>query len=338
MSTRPPYRARPLYVRAGIVIVVEMPLAGIQLTDLLAREMPDHHRLDLRQLLRAGSVHVNGEACTANRRLRANDVVQVFAEAAPRTVATAQADARPAVLYESASALVICKPAGVTTVPDRERTDLGVHGLLHDLRPADDLRIVHRLDRDTSGCLLLAKGLAAARHFDVQFRERAVEKTYTALVHGVPARDEFQIDAWLGPDRRRPGKVVASARELTGFREAHTAVAVRERFRSHALVALSPTTGRGHQLRVHLQSAGHPIVADRDYGGEELLLSAIKPGYKLRPGVAERPLLQRMFLHAERIEFRDLDGRDVTVDAALPEDLEMPLRRLRAFHERGRRP
>ena len=326
-------------MRAGIVIVVEVPLAGIQLTDLLARELPDHHPLDLRQLVRAGSVHVNGEACTANRRLRVGDVVQVVADAAPRTIAAAaRTSGRPEVLYESASSLVIGKPAGMTTVPDRGRTDLGVHGVLHDLRPEGDLRIVHRLDRDTSGCLLLAKGLDAARHFDVQFRERAVHKTYVALVHGVPARDRFAIDAWLGPDRRRPGKVVASARELPGFRDAHTLVDVRERYRGHALVALSPTTGRGHQLRVHLQSAGHPIAGDRDYGGEVLLLSAIKPGYKLRPGVAERPLLNRMFLHAERIEFRDLDGRDVAVDAALPEELVMPLRRLRAFHERGRRP
>lgn len=320
------------------MIVVEVPLAGIQLTDLLGRELPDRHLLDLRQLVRGGSVHVNGAVCTGNRRLRVGDVVQLFGEPAPRTALGARrTETPPRVLYESDGALVIDKPAGLPTVPDRDRRDLGVHGTLHDLRPGDDLRIVHRLDRDTSGCLLLAKGLAAARHFDVQFREHRVIKTYVALVHGVPVTDCFAIDAWLGPDRRRPGKVVAAARELPGFRQAHTQVEVRERFRSHALLALMPATGRGHQLRVHLQSAGHPIVGDRDYGGEPLLLSAIKSGYKLRAGVAERPLTTRMFLHAERVAFRDVDGRDVVAETPLPEDLAMTLRRLRTFHDRERR-
>lgn len=322
------------------MIVVEVPLAGIQLTDLLGRELPDRHPLDLRQLVRDGSVHVNGALCASNRRLRVGDVVQVLADAPSRATAPAAVRTENAlgVLYESDSALVLDKPPGLPTIADRDRRDRGVHGALDGLRPGDDLRIVHRLDRDTSGCLLLAKGLAAARHFDLQFREHLVAKTYVALVHGVPVARRFTIDAWLGPDRRRPGKVVAAARELPRFREAHTQVDVREPFHRHALLALMPATGRSHQLRVHLQSAGHPIVGDGDYGGEPLLLSAIKSSYKLRAGVAERPLLRRMFLHAERVSFRDLDGRDVAVDAPLPEDLAMPLRRLRAFDERRERP
>lgn len=223
-------------------------------------------------------------------------------------------------------------------MPDRSGRESGVHGMLKVLRPDEDLRIVHRLDRNTSGCLILAKGLEAARHLDTEFRERRVHKVYSALVTGVPSLDEQQVDAWLGPDRRRPGLVVASDRERSGFREAHTSVVVRQRFARHALLELRPTTGRGHQLRVHLQSIGHPIVCDEDYGGERLLLSRLKAAYKKRAGVEERPLLRRMFLHAECVAFCDVAGNDVTAQAPLPEDLAVALRHVEKHQNRARRP
>ena len=122
-----------------------------------------------------------------------------------------------------------------------------------------------------------------------------------------------------------------------GGREAHTEVEVRARFRRHALLALRPTTGRGHQLRVHLQALGHPIVGDEDYGGERLLLSRLKPDYKQRTGVDERPLLHRMFLHAERVQFQDIDGVDVDAAAPLPEDLAVALRQVEKYAS-ARRP
>lgn len=321
------------------VLVVERELSGIRLHDLLARSWPAVRRGDLRQLVSSGEVSVNGEECVSDRRLRVGDVVLV--QSLPRLRAKGDAakgvEADPlTVLHETGTALVVAKPAGVPSVPARHGGERGVHGHLKDLRPEDDLRIVHRLDRHTSGCLLLAKGLDAARHFDAAFRERRVQKTYVALVQGVPHQDAFPIDAWLGPDRRRPGMVVASASEKKGFREAHTDVQVRARFRRHALLGLRPTTGRGHQLRVHVASIGHPIVADEDYGGERLLLSRLKPDYKKRTGVEERPLLHRMFLHAEHIRLQDVDGSDLDVDAPLPEDLTVALRHVEK-HARARR-
>ena len=313
------------------VLVVERALSGVRLHDLLARSWPGARRGLLRQLVAGGEVSVNGEECVSDRKLRVGDVVVV--QGAPErrvgareraVVAAAASDL--SVLAETSTALVVAKPAGTPSVPSRHGKERGIHGMLQELRAEDDLRIVHRLDRNTSGCLVLAKGLEAARHFDEQFRERMVEKSYLALVGGVPSRDAFTIDAWLGPDRRRPGMVVAADRERKGFREALTRVVVRRRFRRHALLALHPATGRGHQLRVHLQSVGHPIVGDEDYGGERLLLSRLKPDYRKRTGVEERPLLQRMFLHAERIRFRDVDGVEVDVTAPLPEDLRVATR------------
>ncbi|MCB9887770.1 MAG: RluA family pseudouridine synthase [Planctomycetes bacterium] len=315
------------------VFVVEAAQRGIRLADFLASSLPGHRALALRELVARGHVSVNGEEQLANARLRVGDVV-IVADVAPagrpRAVGGDRAAALP-VLVETATALVIAKPAGVPTVPTRDGADAGVHGRLHDLRPDDDLRIVHRLDRDTSGCLLLAKGLQAAQHFDAAFQEGAMRKTYVALVHGVPAAPEFEVDLWLGPDPRRPGKVVASATEQRGFRSAHTEVRVRRAYAGHALLELRPTTGRGHQLRVHLASSGHPIVGDLGYGGQPLLLSEIKTDYKLRPGVAERALVGRMFLHAERLQFVDVDGAAVVAEAPLPPELDTALRKLDRF-------
>lgn len=320
--------------------MVERHAAGIRLADLLAQSFGHVHPLERRQWLREGRVRVNGEECLDDRRLRSNDVVELrvdLASARPGPVRAAGADALP-VLFESEHLLVVGKPAGLTTVPDRTGEHRGVHGMLPALRPGADLRIVHRLDRDTSGCLVLAKGLAAAQHCDVAFRDGLVQKTYVAVVHGVPTSANFAIDAWLGPDPRRPGKVLASARELPGYRQARTRVERRSAFARHALLALSPETGRSHQLRVHLQSIAHPIVGDRDYGGDDLFLSDLKPGYKLRRGVDEKPLTKRMFLHAERIVLRDVDGAPVDVTMPLPDDLAVVLRKLeRCVDRRGAR-
>lgn len=328
-----PYRVRPLVVPSQQVLVVEKPLAGVRLTDFLERSCPGD-RLALRRLVTAGRVKVNGLVCLQSQRLRTGDVVMMPAVALPAAKAKPMAPLE--VLFESATVLVIDKPPGIATVPDRTGEDAGIHGLLAGLRPDADLRIVHRLDRDTSGCLLLGKGLRAAQHFDEQFRTGAVKKTYTALVQGLPTADSFAIDAWLGPDRKRPGKVVASPEAARGSREAHTDVTVRQRFVQHALLGLQPTTGRSHQLRVHLAFVGHPIVHDRDYGGGELLLSALKSDYKLRRGRIERPLLDRMFLHAERVVFHDVDGTVIEVVAPLPPDLAVALRKLESFDERRR--
>jgi 23S rRNA pseudouridine955/2504/2580 synthase len=323
-----------LVVSSEHVLVVDEELAGIGLADFLERRWQDRHRLDLRRLVAEGRIRVNGERCLHDRRLRAGDVVQLAAAVpGPRRRGRREL---PPVRFESATALVVDKPAGVPTVRDRSGADPGLHGLLEELRPGADLRIVHRLDRDTSGCLILGKGLAAARHFDLLFRSGGIDKSYVALVQGVPVRDAFDVDAWLGPDPRRPGKVVASSTGGRGFREARTRVEVRRRFHAHTLVGLVPETGRGHQLRVHLSSIGHPIAGDADYGGRPLLLSELKDDYKMRRGAVEQPLLARMFLHAERIAFRDADGAEVAVDSPLPDDLAIALQKLENFAGRRR--
>lgn len=327
----PPYRPPPLSFAQSPQLFVPEPQGGILLLDFLERVLADADRVAVRSALRAGAVAVNGMQCERNCRLRAGDMVTIDVDLGVLQRRPRIPDRALPVLFESEHLLVVDKPAGLPVVPDRAGAQQGVHGLLGSLRAGADLRIAHRLDRDTSGCLLLAKGLASARHLDQSFRRGLVRKDYLALVHGRMARAFETIDLHLGPDPARPGKVVASPRARAGFRTAVTEVQVEASMPDFTLVRVRPRTGRGHQIRVHLQSLGHPIVADLDYGGRRLLLSDLKPGYKRRPGTVERPLLARMFLHASAVALIDVDGAEVAVKAPLPDDLRIALAKVQAF-------
>lgn len=317
-------------------------LSGALLQDFLERTWPDADRVFLRRLVRDGAATVNYEAVRGHQRLRPGDLVRIELPEGvdvlparrdrPSKRAADVPDSLP-VLAEADFCLVLDKPAGLPCVPDRAGRTPGVHGLLPDLRPDDDLRIAHRIDRWTSGCLVVAKGLEGARWLDAGFRERRIEKEYLALVEGVVRRDAFTVRRPLGPDRRRPGKVTVVREGQKGAREAHTDVEVVERFVAHTLLRVRPRTGRGHQIRAHLRSVGHPIVADVDYGSRgPLRLSDVKRGYKARTGVVERPLVERMFLHAARVVVPRPDGGEPLVaEAPLPKDLRIALEKLRRF-------
>ncbi len=310
---------------------VDAAAAGASLPDALAMRWPSVHRVALRQLVEAGRVRVNGMEPQLRRALREGDYVAVDAEIDALPVFRAPTPTLT-VLAENEWIVVVDKPAGTPTIPDRSGKQLGVHGELAALRPEADLRIVHRLDRDTSGCLLLGKGIDAARHLDEAFRDRRVGKCYLALVHGVVAGETRTVTNWLGPDRKRPGKVVVTKPGARGARDAETTFEVVERFARYTLVRCRPRTGRGHQIRVHLAHVHHPIVGDRDYGGGDgLHLSDLKPGYKGPPGRPEAPLLARTFLHAEELTVPMPDGSTTTVRAPLPADLDLTLRKLRHF-------
>ncbi len=309
----------------------------IRVEDVLARRFPTADRRFLRRAIRAATVTVNGEPTQPQARLAVSDVVELRFAAASVPARTRAETGALDVLYEDDDLLVVDKPAGMPTVPDRAGKYRGVHGELTALRPDDDLRIVHRLDAGTSGCLVLAKGLAAARAMDRAFRAGEVEKEYQALVFGELLRPEMALRRSLGPDRRRPGRIRVVDPDSKGARSAHTDVERLERFQRYTLVAARPRTGRSHQIRVHLAAAGHGIIGDPDYGGRRaLLLSDIKPGFKLRRGVAETPLLSRMFLHAVSIAVPSpgSSGSVVRASAPLPAALTRVLDKLRKFAPR----
>jgi RluA family pseudouridine synthase len=164
--------------------------------------------------------------------------------------------------------------------------------------------------------------------------ERPVKK-YIALVQGTPVEDEFEIDAKLAP---HPTKLGMMRVDPKNGKKSHTKFSVLEKFSRWTLIRCEPSTGRTHQIRIHLRHAGTPIVGDQLYGGKPLWLSRLKPGYRLKPGKEERPLLARVALHAEQLELKHpATGQPVSITAPWPKDLTVAVKYLRQFAGPGAR-
>jgi 23S rRNA pseudouridine1911/1915/1917 synthase len=310
-----------------LALVVPESAAGMRLDRFLGTlpELPT--RSQAKQLIDGRHVRVEGTVRKAAHVLRAGARVEVELPApSPPTV---EPEALPlVVLYEDADLLAIDKPAGMVVHPaPGARRGTVVAALLHRLgafagvgdpeRPG----IVHRLDRDTSGVLLVARTPAALAALARQFHDRKVEKRYLAIVHGRVGRAEGRIERAVGRHPRERHRMSVHSRR---GRPAVTAFTVLERFPHATLLALEPETGRTHQLRVHLAALGHPIVGDRVYG----VRSA---GRSSRGGTAGTiATFARQALHAESIRFvQPTTGAVVTVRSPLPADVAELVRTLR---------
>ena len=230
------------------------------------------------------------------------------------------------ILYIDDSLLVINKPAGLLTLPDGYDPDAPhVVGLLS--QEFGNLWIVHRLDKDTSGVLALARTPEAHQILNQQFETRQASKVYHALVRGQPAWVEHTVSLPLLPDGDRRHRTVVDHRQ---GKPSVTRLRVVERFEKYALVEACPETGRTHQVRVHLARQGLPIVADPLYGdGKGIFLSEIKPEYR-KKGAPERPLLGRLGLHACSVEIvHPLAHKPVRFEAPYPKDFSAALKQLR---------
>lgn len=245
-----------------------------------------------------------------------------------------------AVLYEDEHLLALNKPARLLTSPDRydpERPNL--MKLLHrDIergaswakqRNLTYLSNAHRLDFETSGVILLAKSKPVLVALADMFGAEKPAKTYVALVHGTPLKDKFNVDAKLAPHPTKPA--IIRVDEKRG-KKARTLVEVRERFEFSSLLQCRPLTGRTHQIRVHLQKAGFPIVGDATYGGKPLLLSNLKSDYRLKGDKVERPLIATTALHAEELVLpHPVTGAEVRIHAEWPKDLTVAVKYLRRY-------
>ncbi|MGO9243203.1 MAG: RluA family pseudouridine synthase [Verrucomicrobiia bacterium] len=234
------------------------------------------------------------------------------------------------ILHEDAAILALNKPAGLLAVPDRfDKTIPDLISLLQAARPGEWLANVHRLDFNTTGVFVVAKTQEVFRDLVRQFRDRETRKTYTALVRGTPDISPLTIDLPIGRHPKVPG--LARIDHSRGS-DARSIVHVRERFRGYALLEVVIETGRMHQIRVHVQAVGCPLVGDPDYGGAPLLLSQIKPDYKAKDEEPERPLLDRPALHAEKLTLaRAVTGKSLTLEAPWPKDLTVALKQLRKY-------
>jgi 23S rRNA pseudouridine955/2504/2580 synthase/23S rRNA pseudouridine1911/1915/1917 synthase len=230
------------------------------------------------------------------------------------------------VLFEDADLLAINKPAGVLSVPDRwDKEKENLVAILQSQRPGQYLANVHRLDRNTSGTFLLAKNTEAFRRVARQLRERSTRKLYLALVLGDVVAPERVIELPIGPHPKRAGLVRIDERN---GKPARSIVRLKEKFRGFAFVEVEIESGRQHQVRVHCQAIGHPLVGDADYGGRPLLLSQIKRKYRLKEGREERPLMGRPALHAASLT---LAAPPLTITAPMPKDFTVSLKYLRMF-------
>jgi 23S rRNA pseudouridine1911/1915/1917 synthase len=315
----------------------------------LAGQFSAHSRAVLRRAIDAGHVSVDGKACKASLRLQAGSQIVVEQLEVPRPGPAPQ-DIPLAILYEDDAIVVVDKAAGMIVHPAKGHWDGTLAGALaHHFgvmsqrggptRPG----IVHRLDRDTSGVIVVAKNDQPHDALAAQFKARTAEKQYLAIVIGTPQFDQEIINAPIGdhPTERekkaiRPGH--ASSRDAVTHYE------VVERFRGYALVRARPKTGRTHQIRLHLAHAGYPVLCDRHYAGrnpKKLFESELIPREKIgqdtkAEATASEPLLARHALHAHHLAINHpTTGTRMEFEAPLATDLEHTLetlRRWRAAH------
>lgn len=240
------------------------------------------------------------------------------------------------ILYQDENYVAVNKPPHLAAIPGRgEKTSVlemlaEQLGLPRSGEVDPRLRIVHRIDKETSGVLLLAKNKAAQRHVSEQFQNNRVEKEYLALVAGRPATAEGEVDAPMAPHPAREKLMIVSKHG----RPARTGWKVEQRFKVYALIRAFPKTGKTHQIRVHMKHAGMPLAVDGLYNPKPptrpagLFLSSFKRDYRPTRGEDERPLIERLTLHAEKLRFVGLDGKQVEVVAPLPKDLRATIAQL----------
>lgn len=286
---------------------------GMRLDHFLARRMTTAGRYTLRQAIANGLVTVNQQARRRSYKLKAGDLVEVstpipcshafIPEAIPITV-----------VFEDEHILVVDKPANMLVHPSKSvRCGTLMNALTHYLQQHDPSArpgLIHRLDRHTSGLMVIAKTEQAHRVLSRHFGKRMVTKKYLALVHGVVEQDHLEIRlpiAWTG-------ETFPHWHASPEGRQTLTIVRVIERFRAFTLLEAEPKTGRTHQIRIHLAALGHPLVGEELYARQE----------------CESSLLRRHFLHASFLQFRHpRTGQWLCFTSPLPQELDQFIRRLR---------
>jgi 23S rRNA pseudouridine1911/1915/1917 synthase len=308
-------------------LVAPLEIAGQRLDVALTRLVPELSRSRVQQLVDAGDVRVDGRPAKAAARLRGGERLDVRLPD-PEPLDVVAQDLPLSILFEDRDLLVLDKTAGMVVHPARgARHSTVVNALLHHLGAGEEgpiprLGLVHRLDRETSGCLVVAKTPPALAALQAAFKAREVEKSYLALCHGVLAPEGI-LDT---PYARHPRDRTRFTSRLESARRAVTSWRVRESFRGATLVDVRLHTGRTHQIRVHLAESGHPLLADATYGGVRRE-ARLAPDDPVRVAAAS---IGRQALHAARLAFRHpRSGKHLGFEAPLPADFERALRVLR---------
>ena len=335
-------------------VIVPAESAGQRLDVVLTAQLEGVSRSRVQLLIEQGDVLIDGQPAKPRHKLRGGETIEIVGSPHPAPLHATAEDIPLEVVYEDADMAVVNKPAGMmvhagsgTTDDARSRGTL-VNALLHrfqklsstggELRPG----IVHRLDKNTSGLIVIAKNDRAHNALGDLFAGRKVHKTYVALVHGFVERDRGTINAAIQRDPVRRTRMTTHPAGRTAISHYEVLERIATRFGKFTLVRVRIETGRTHQIRVHMASLGHPVVGDTLYGGAGQLTEQT-PNSR-RGTDPERIRLHRNFLHAARLELKQpLSGEPLVLEAPLPKELETLLARLREASQgepantRGRR-
>jgi 23S rRNA pseudouridine955/2504/2580 synthase len=307
-------------------VTIDEGSAGQRLDNFLLRELKGVPKTHIYRVIRAGEVRVNKGRAQADTRLELGDEVRVPPVRLPEKAAAAPVPAREfPILYEDDHLVAINKPAGVA-VHGGSGVSFGVIEQLRRARPqAKFLELVHRLDKETSGLLLVAKKRSALVALQDQFRERETGKTYAALVNGAWPANKKVIDVallkFIGSDGERWVRAVENSHDPQAeqAKRSISLVRVAKTFAEHSLLDVTIKTGRTHQIRVHLSHAGHAIVGDPKYGDFEANRVIARGALKF----------DRMFLHAKRLAFtHPATGQEIELLAPLPPECEALIAKL----------
>jgi 23S rRNA pseudouridine1911/1915/1917 synthase len=296
---------------------------GLRLDTFLSMRVTWRSRNDLQRRIHDLKVLLDGRPPRKSARLQPGQTVTVFVDEGPATLEVPVDRIPLRILHEDAALVAIDKAAGTVVHPvGRHVMDTGINALHARAKARGELaaapRIVHRLDRDTSGVLVLAKDAEARRILGADFENRRVEKSYLALVEGHVVATHGTIDLPIGPDSESEIRLKMACRP--DGRASSTVFEVVSRHCGFTLVRCFPRTGRQHQIRVHLAALGHPILCDHLYGrAAPLLASDLDPGH----GDPDRVILARQALHAESLTFRHpVTGESMHLEVPLAPDLE----------------
>ena len=282
-------------------------------------------------MLTQGRILVNQEVVhRAKHALQAGDEIEVLARQRaeertppPQQPSTVDLD----ILFEDATLLVVNKPHQLLSVAtDRLEIDTLHSRCVEHVRLTNERGwcfIVHRLDKETSGVLAIAKNPDSYRHLAMQFERRTVEKIYHAVVEGVQDIEPIKVDRPIYTMSK--GKVRIDSQQ---GKPATTLFKTGKIFKGYTLILCKPETGRMHQIRIHLSSVNMPIVGDTMYGGSDIYLSRLKKKFHLKKGTEEQPLIKRFALHAHSLKFKDLSGKEVEYVSEYPKDFAVLLKQL----------